>query len=128
MEHIEKLELTEEEEEMQEKVRLMWEDILKLSTIEDHTDFFKSGAGSMDVTRYRLCGAAPSCIFTRLSLSPLSRLQHPPLTPPLHTHAAPPHFTPTLVYVCVVLNVYVKKTTLCLLLCLPLALVDLWKK
>ena len=37
---------------MMETVRGSWKAILSLSNIEDHTDFFRSGAGSMDVTRY----------------------------------------------------------------------------
>ena len=49
--NLEKLVLTEEEEEMIEKVRASWSAILSLSNIDEHTDFFKSGAGSMDVTR-----------------------------------------------------------------------------
>ena len=51
MEKVEKLELTAEEEGMQEKVRKVWSAILSGQSIEDSTDFFKSGAGSMDVTR-----------------------------------------------------------------------------
>ena len=47
----EKLVLTEEEEVMVEKVRASWSAILSLSNIDENTDFFKSGAGSMDVTR-----------------------------------------------------------------------------
>ena len=47
----EKLVLTEEEEAMVEKVRASWSAILSLSNIDENTDFFKSGAGSMDVTR-----------------------------------------------------------------------------
>ena len=51
VEKVEKLELTLEEEEMQEKVRGVWASILSGQVIEDGTDFFKCGAGSMDVTR-----------------------------------------------------------------------------
>ena len=51
VEKVEKLELTPEEEGMQEKVREVWSSILSGLAIEDSTDFFKSGAGSMDVTR-----------------------------------------------------------------------------
>ena len=47
----EKLELTPEEEQLQEKIRTIWSGILSGQTIDEHTDFFKSGAGSMDVTR-----------------------------------------------------------------------------
>ena len=47
----EQLELTPEEEQLQEKVRSIWSGILSGQAIEEHTDFFKSGAGSMDVTR-----------------------------------------------------------------------------
>ena len=47
----EKLVLSQEEEGMVETVRGSWRAILSLSNIEDHTDFFRSGAGSMDVTR-----------------------------------------------------------------------------
>ena len=52
MEKVEKLVLTAEETAMQEVVRKVWSSILSGQTIEDSTDFFKSGAGSMDVTRY----------------------------------------------------------------------------
>ena len=52
MEKVEKLELTPEEEKMQEESRKIWSSILSGMTIEDTTDFFKSGAGSMDVTRW----------------------------------------------------------------------------
>ena len=48
---VEKLELTPEEEDMQEKARGVWSAILSGQVIEDGTDFFKCGAGSMDVTR-----------------------------------------------------------------------------
>ena len=52
----EKLVLSEEEEAMIEKVRASWSAILSLSNIDNSTDFFKSGAGSMDVTRcVRVC-------------------------------------------------------------------------
>ena len=47
----ESLELTEEEAEMQEKLRNAWKGILNRD-ISDDTDFFKCGAGSMDVVRY----------------------------------------------------------------------------
>ena len=52
MEKTEKLELSPEEETMQQKVKEVWSSILSGQVIEDSTDFFKSGAGSMDVTRY----------------------------------------------------------------------------
>ena len=51
VEKVEKLELTPEEKQMQELIRATWSAILSLSTVDDQTDFFKSGAGSMDVTR-----------------------------------------------------------------------------
>ena len=51
VEKVEKLELTPEEKQMQELIRASWSAILSLSTVDDQTDFFKSGAGSMDVTR-----------------------------------------------------------------------------
>lgn len=51
VEKVEKLELTPEEESMQEMVREVWSSILSGQVIEESTDFFKSGAGSMDVTR-----------------------------------------------------------------------------
>lgn len=92
VEHIEKLELTEEEEVMQEKVCHMWADILKLSTIEDHTDFFKSGAGSMDVTRCHLQHNTLSFSCTSfLHPSRIPNESHLPLSP-LHTYmyTAPP--------------------------------------
>ena len=47
----EKLELTPEEEKLQEKIRTIWSGILSRQAIDEHTDFFKSGVGSMDVTR-----------------------------------------------------------------------------
>lgn len=46
-----KLILSAEETEQKEQVRNIWEAILKLN-IEDDTDFFACGAGSMDVVRY----------------------------------------------------------------------------
>jgi formyltetrahydrofolate dehydrogenase len=39
-----------EEQALVEQIYIIWESILSI-TIEDTTDFFKSGAGSMDVTR-----------------------------------------------------------------------------
>ncbi len=50
VEKVEKLELTPEEEAMQGNLRDVWAAITG-STIDDHSDFFKSGAGSMDVVR-----------------------------------------------------------------------------
>ena len=47
----EKLELTPEEEKLQEKIRTIWSGILSGQAIDERTNFFKSGAGSMDVTR-----------------------------------------------------------------------------
>lgn len=51
VEKVEKLELSPEEEALQEKVREVWSSILSGQVIEEGTDFFKCGAGSMDVTR-----------------------------------------------------------------------------
>ncbi|XP_038668029.1 cytosolic 10-formyltetrahydrofolate dehydrogenase [Scyliorhinus canicula] len=46
------LELTEEEKKVKEEVRVIWNGILtNLTEIVDSTDFFKSGAASMDVIR-----------------------------------------------------------------------------
>ncbi|XP_063783831.1 mitochondrial 10-formyltetrahydrofolate dehydrogenase [Pseudophryne corroboree] len=46
------LELTEEERSMESQIRDMWKGILSnVAVIEDTTDFFKSGAASMDVVR-----------------------------------------------------------------------------
>uniref|UniRef100_A0A8C9T1F5 10-formyltetrahydrofolate dehydrogenase n=1 Tax=Scleropages formosus TaxID=113540 RepID=A0A8C9T1F5_SCLFO len=46
------LELTEEEKKMAEDIRGIWKGILSnIPKIEDTTDFFKSGAASMDVVR-----------------------------------------------------------------------------
>ncbi|XP_078399224.1 cytosolic 10-formyltetrahydrofolate dehydrogenase [Cetorhinus maximus] len=46
------LELTEEEKEVKEEVRVIWKGILtNVAEIVDSTDFFKSGAASMDVIR-----------------------------------------------------------------------------
>lgn len=42
--------LTPEEKLLVESVRVIWEAILNID-IEDDTDFFASGAGSMDVVR-----------------------------------------------------------------------------
>lgn len=44
------LQLTPEEEEIQRKARLIWSGILNVE-IEEATDFFECGAGSMDVVR-----------------------------------------------------------------------------
>jgi formyltetrahydrofolate dehydrogenase len=57
------IELTEEEEELCSKIRKVWGGILSNDAIDKHTDFFKSGAGSMDVTRLveevkDLCGVS----------------------------------------------------------------------
>ncbi|XP_076047759.1 cytosolic 10-formyltetrahydrofolate dehydrogenase isoform X2 [Oratosquilla oratoria] len=46
----EAVELTEEEKDAAEKIRESWKAILNIDIAED-TDFFKSGAGSMDVVR-----------------------------------------------------------------------------
>ena len=43
--------LTEQEEKYQQEIELIWQSILRLQVIDRETDFFKSGAGSMDVTR-----------------------------------------------------------------------------
>ncbi|XP_048462616.1 cytosolic 10-formyltetrahydrofolate dehydrogenase-like [Rhincodon typus] len=46
------LELTEEEEQIKEQLRVIWKGILtNVTEIVDSTDFFKSGAASMDVVR-----------------------------------------------------------------------------
>ncbi|XP_054880332.1 cytosolic 10-formyltetrahydrofolate dehydrogenase [Poeciliopsis prolifica] len=46
------VELTEEEKRFAEQMRAVWKSILtNVSQIEDSTDFFKSGAASMDVVR-----------------------------------------------------------------------------
>uniref|UniRef100_A0A7N8XSE8 10-formyltetrahydrofolate dehydrogenase n=1 Tax=Mastacembelus armatus TaxID=205130 RepID=A0A7N8XSE8_9TELE len=46
------VELTEEEKTFAEQMRAVWQNILtNVSQIEDSTDFFKSGAASMDVVR-----------------------------------------------------------------------------
>ena len=44
------LQLTPDEEEIQRKARLIWNGVLNVE-IEDSTDFFECGAGSMDVVR-----------------------------------------------------------------------------
>lgn len=46
-----KLELTKEELAMEEKLKSIWGAILNTSLIDDDSDFFKAGAGSMDVVR-----------------------------------------------------------------------------
>lgn len=46
----EAVELTAEENEVAEKMRETWKAILNID-VADETDFFKSGAGSMDVVR-----------------------------------------------------------------------------
>ncbi|CAI5786160.1 mitochondrial 10-formyltetrahydrofolate dehydrogenase [Podarcis lilfordi] len=46
------IELTEEEKQMAENIKSIWKGILSnVAVIEDTTDFFKSGASSMDVVR-----------------------------------------------------------------------------
>lgn len=45
------IDYTPEEKSQIEEVRDIWESILNVD-IEDDTDFFASGAGSMDVVRY----------------------------------------------------------------------------
>ncbi|XP_056604365.1 mitochondrial 10-formyltetrahydrofolate dehydrogenase isoform X1 [Triplophysa dalaica] len=46
------LELTDEEKKMAEEIKAIWKGILSnVSSIEETTDFFKSGAASMDVVR-----------------------------------------------------------------------------
>ncbi|XP_034019646.1 mitochondrial 10-formyltetrahydrofolate dehydrogenase [Thalassophryne amazonica] len=46
------VELTDEEKKMAEEIRMIWKGILSnVPVIEDATDFFKSGAASMDVVR-----------------------------------------------------------------------------
>ena len=47
----ESLELSQEEKLLGEKIRGLWQAILSLEKVEDETDFFESGAASMDVTR-----------------------------------------------------------------------------
>lgn len=47
----EAIELTEEEKSMEAKLREIWAGILANPDILEDTDFFKAGAGSMDVTR-----------------------------------------------------------------------------
>ncbi|XP_069012416.1 mitochondrial 10-formyltetrahydrofolate dehydrogenase [Embiotoca jacksoni] len=47
-----RVELTEEERKMAEQIRNIWKNILStIPAVEDTTDFFKSGATSMDVVR-----------------------------------------------------------------------------
>ncbi|KAL3853603.1 hypothetical protein ACJMK2_017137 [Sinanodonta woodiana] len=48
--HEDKLELTPEEEKMIKDLKVVWNGILNIN-IDNLTDFFKSGAGSMDVVR-----------------------------------------------------------------------------
>lgn len=45
-----KIDYTNDEKNLIESVREIWENILSLD-IEDDTDFFAAGAGSMDVVR-----------------------------------------------------------------------------
>lgn len=47
----ETLELTKEENIIANKLRGLWSSILSLEKVADGTDFFESGAASMDVTR-----------------------------------------------------------------------------
>ena len=42
--------LTDEEKSLSQSLRQVWSEILKLD-VQDDTDFFASGAGSMDVVR-----------------------------------------------------------------------------
>lgn len=46
----EALQLTEKEQAVGEKIRETWKAILNIE-VDDKTDFFKAGAGSMDVVR-----------------------------------------------------------------------------
>jgi hypothetical protein len=43
--------LTDEEKAIGQALKKVWSDILKIE-VEDATDFFETGAGSMDVVRY----------------------------------------------------------------------------
>lgn len=43
--------LTEQEEKYQEEIANIWQSILRVQNVDRETDFFKCGAGSMDVTR-----------------------------------------------------------------------------
>ena len=58
------LQLTPDEEEIQRKARLIWNGILNVE-IEDSTDFFECGAGSMDVVRsvFKTAWCKSSSIF-----------------------------------------------------------------
>ncbi|XP_065175810.1 cytosolic 10-formyltetrahydrofolate dehydrogenase-like [Sycon ciliatum] len=47
----ETLELTAEEKAMEAAIKVIWSGILNVASIEDSSDFFKLGAGSMDVAR-----------------------------------------------------------------------------
>ena len=49
-EDTETVDLTVEEQEVAEKMRETWKAILNIEVADD-TDFFKAGAGSMDVVR-----------------------------------------------------------------------------
>lgn len=70
-EKVVKLELSAEEEVMLETARKIWSSILSGLNVEDTTDFFKSGAGSMDVTRWvwsvRMCIHGQWCFVTSKS-------------------------------------------------------------
>lgn len=46
----EAVQLTEEEEALAQKIKETWKAILNIE-VDDKTDFFKAGAGSMDVVR-----------------------------------------------------------------------------
>lgn len=48
------VELTTEERAVEEELRGTWKAILNIDILND-TDFFKAGAGSMDVVRYPTC-------------------------------------------------------------------------
>ena len=44
------IELTDEEKSMAQSLKAVWQEILKIDILDD-TDFFATGAGSMDVVR-----------------------------------------------------------------------------
>lgn len=52
--HTHELVLSDDEKEIQRKARAIWKGILN-AEIDEETDFFTSGAGSMDVVRSVLC-------------------------------------------------------------------------
>lgn len=66
------LKLNEEEVEIQDTLKRIWKGILNAESVAPSLDFFKSGAGSMDVARYVLLNGF--LVKSKGTFSPYSRL------------------------------------------------------